>query len=294
MEPLIPRDRIEFSAIDDRPPLKLPGDARLVLWPVLALEDWDISRAMPRTVLPPPMGEPLLPDVPNWSWHEYGMRVGFWRIKKIFERLDINPTVCLNARVCQTYPRVVEAVRANGWEFNAHAFEQVPLHKVENQRDNIWKTMEIIEETAGKRPRGWFGPGLAETYETLDLLSEAGIEYIGDMVLDDQPVPLKTTFGPVVALPYNFEIHDIALMMIQHQTSDQYLRRLLDSFEILYEEAAETAKILSFAIHPYISGVPHRVGYVREALEEIVNKPGVVVWNGEQILDWYLQERPLG
>jgi len=293
MTAMTPGERIEFSAIDDRPPLKLPGDARLVVWPVLALEHWDINRAMPRTVPSPPMGQPLMPDVPNWSWHEYGMRVGFWRIKKIFERLDISPTVTMNARVCLEYPRVADACRANEWEFNAHAFEQVPMHKVDSQRDNINKTIEVMTEFTGRRPRGWFGPGLTQTFETLDLLAEAGIEYIGDMVLDDQPVPIKTNFKPIVALPYNFEIHDIAMMMIQHHASDIYLKRALDSFDWLYEEAKESARVMAFAVHPYISGVPHRIAYIQEALEQIVNKPGVVIWNGEQILDWYLGERPL-
>ncbi len=293
MTAMTPGERIEYSAIDDRPPLTLPGDARLVVWPVLALEHWDISRAMPRTVLSPPMGQPLLPDVPNWSWHEYGMRVGFWRIKKIFERLGISPTVTMNARVCLDYPRVAEACRDNGWEFNAHAFEQVPMHKVDSQRDNINKTIEVMTEFTGRRPRGWFGPGLTQTYEALDLLAEAGIEYIGDMVLDDQPVPIKTSFKPIVALPYNFEIHDIAMMMIQHHASDIYLKRALDSLDWLYQEAADSARVMAFAVHPYISGVPHRIPYIQEALEQIVNKPGVVIWNGEQILDWYLAERPL-
>ena len=293
--PMIPKDRIEFSAIDDRPPLTLPGGARLVVWPVLALEDWDIASAMPRTVLPPPMGQPMLPDVPNWSWHEYGMRVGFWRIKKIFERLGISPTVTMNAKVCLNYPRVAEACRANGWEFNAHSFGQVPMHKLDNQKEIIDKSVEIITEAAGRPPRGWFGPGLTQTYETLDLLAEAGIEYIGDMVLDDHPVPVKTKHGPIIALPYNFEVHDIAMMAIQHQASESFMRRMLDSFDWLYAEAEETgsARILAFAVHPYLSGVPHRVGYLREGLEQIVKKPGVVVWNGERILDWYLKERPL-
>ncbi len=293
MTAMIPRDRLEFSAIDDRPPLELPGDARLVIWPVLALEDWDIGRAMPRTVLPPPMGQPLLPDVPNWSWHEYGMRVGFWRLKKLFESLDISPTVTMNAKVCLNYPRVAEACRANGWEFNAHALSQLPMHKVEDQREEIRKSVDIITEAAGRAPRGWFGPGLTQTFETLDYLAEAGIEYIGDMVLDDHPVPLRTRFGPVVALPYNFEVHDIAMMAIQHQASEAFMRRFLDSFNWLYEEAEESARILAFAVHPYLSGVPHRICYLKEALEQIVGTPGVVVWNGERILDWYLGERPL-
>src|SRR5260221_9994967 len=77
--PTIPSQRTDYSAIVDRAPLKLPGRARLVLWSIVNLEVWDIGRPMPRQVLPAPTGVQLLPDVPHWSWHEYGMRVGVWR-----------------------------------------------------------------------------------------------------------------------------------------------------------------------------------------------------------------------
>jgi len=290
---MIPSDRLEFSAIEDRPRLALPGDARLVLWPVLALEHWDISRAMARTVLPPPQGQPVLPDVPNWSWHEYGMRVGFWRLKKIFERLNLSPTVTLNGRICESYPRVAEACRDNGWEFNAHGFEQLPMHKLDDEREAIRRAIDAITSFTGKPPRGWFGPGLTQTYDTLDHLAEAGIEYIGDWVLDDQPCVLKTAHGPVVALPYNFEVHDIVLMLIQHHPADMFLKRAIDYFDCLYEEGVDQPRIMALAVHPYISGSPHRARYVAETLDYITSKPGVVVWNGEQILDWYLKERPL-
>src|SRR3990170_5632237 len=129
---MLPQERLEFAPIEGRPPLKAPGDARLILWPVLALEDWDISRPMARTVIPPPQGQVMIPDVPNWSWHEYGMRVGFWRVRRVLERLGISPTVTLNAKVCQSYPQVVEACMKSGWELNAHSFEQIPMHKLED------------------------------------------------------------------------------------------------------------------------------------------------------------------
>ena len=290
-KPAAPHERIEFSAIEGRAPLKLPDGARMVVWPVLALERWDIATAMPRTVLPPPQGQPLLPDIPNWSWHEYGMRVGFWRIKKIFERLDIRPTVTINAAVCETYPKVIDACKDNGWEFNAHSYTQIPMHKLDDQKSVIDKSCDIIAAAVGKRPRGWFGPGLTQTLETMDLLAQAGIEYIGDLVLDDQPVTVDTTHGPIVALPYNFEIHDIAQQMVQFHSSEIFLRRAVDAFDWLYDEAQDGARVLSLAVHPYISGQAHRIRYVKEALEYMKSKPGVLVWDGEQILDWYLRER---
>jgi len=286
-----PRERLTFSPIENRPPLKLPDGLRLIVWPVLSLEHWDISRPMARMVITPPQGQPLLPDHPNWSWHEYGMRVGFWRLKHVLDALKITPTVAINARTCETYPQVVRAAIDAGWELNAHGYEQVPMHKLADQRAEIKKAIEIIANFWGRRPRGWFGPGLTQTYDTLDYLSEAGIEYIGDWVLDDEPVTLATTHRPVVALPYNFELHDIVMMALQNHPSDMFHRRAMDAFECLYAEAAERAKFMSLSMHPYLSGAAHRIAHVERAFKEILARPGVACWTGEQILDWYLAQR---
>ena len=283
-----PRERLAYSAIDKRPPLKLPDGLRLIVWPVFSIEHWDISRPMARTVITPPQGQPMLPDHPNWSWHEYGMRVAFWRIKRMFEALKITPTVAINGRTCETYPEVIRAVADAGWEINAHSYEQIPMHKVDDERAAIKKTVDVITKFWGRRPRGWFGPGLTQTYDTVDYLSEAGIEYIGDWALDDEPVTLKTKHKPMVALPYNFEQHDIVMMMLQGHTSDQMYRRSMDAFEWLYKESAERAKIMSISVHPYISGVAHRIAYVERSFKEILSRPGVACWNGEKILEWYL------
>jgi peptidoglycan/xylan/chitin deacetylase (PgdA/CDA1 family) len=167
----------------------------------------------------------------------------------------------------------------------------MPMHKAENERAVIDKSVEVIEKFWGRRPRGWFGPGLTQTYDTLDYLSQAGIEYIGDWVLDDDPVTVKTTHRPIVALPYNFELHDIVLMVLQHHPSEMMYRRTMDAFDWLYKESAERPKIMSIALHPFLSGVPHRIGYVERTFEEILAKPGVACWDGEKILDWYLGQR---
>src|SRR6201985_2854541 len=107
--PRLPKDRVPFTAIVDRPPLKLPGGARMAVWVIVNVEDWGIERPMPRTVLPPPMGVPLLPDLPNWAWHEYGMRVGFWRFLETLSARKLKATFALNGSVCELYPEVCEA-----------------------------------------------------------------------------------------------------------------------------------------------------------------------------------------
>ena len=282
-----PSDRVSFSAIIDRPPLKLPGDARIILWSIVNLEVWDIGKPMARQVIPAPTGQVLLPDVPNWSWHEYGMRVGVWRFFKLYQRLGIRPTLSINARVVEDYTRVAEEARASGWEFMGHSWEQGPIHKEPDQRAMIFRSMDRLEKFTGKRPVGWLGPGLTQTFETPELLVEAGVKYIGDWVYDDEPTTIRTDRGPLVTLPYTVELNDIPMMIVQHHESDYLLKRAIDQFDRLYEEGGERAKVMSLAIHAYISGQPHRIKYLEKFYEYVASKPGVLHWNGEQMLEWY-------
>jgi allantoinase len=285
--PPIPRERVPYSAIVDRPRLELPGGARMVVWTIVNVEDWSIERPMPRTVLPPPMGQPLLPDLPNWAWHEYGMRVGFWRLYDCMRRFGVTPTMAINGIVCKTYPRIAEAARDAGWEFMGHGYVQLPMHKLDDQRAAIRDTIAAIRELTGRAPRGWESPGLTETFETIDLLAEEGIEYVADWVLDDQPVYIRARSRPVVSIPYTVEMNDIPMMLIQHHGAEEMLRRGIDHFERLYAESAAITRVMAISVHPYISGVPHRISYLERLYDHVCAKPGVLVWPGEKILDWY-------
>src|SRR3954466_14899368 len=285
--PMIPSERAGYSAIVDRPPLKLPNDARIVFWTIVNYEVWDIGRPMARQVIPAPTGQVLLPDVPNWSWHEYGMRVGCWRFHELFKRLGIRPTLAANARICEDYPRVAEQAKKDGWEFMGHAYDQLPIHKNDNQEAMINRSMEVIEKFTGTRPVGWLGPGLTQTLDTPELLAKAGVRYIGDWVYDDEPTVIKTTEGPLVTLPYTVELNDIPMMIVQHHESDYLLKRAIDQFDRLYAEGKDRCKIMSLAIHPYISGQPHRIKYLEAIYDHVKRFDGVLHWNGAQILDWY-------
>ena len=288
-----PRERVPYSAIVDRPPLELPGGARMVVWTIVNIEDWGIERPMPRTVLSPPMGQPLLPDLPNWAWHEYGMRVGFWRLFDCMKQFHVTPTLALNGIVCRNYPRVARAAKDEGWEFLGHGWLQQPMHKLEDQRAAIRDTIEAIREFTGAPPRGWESPGLTETLDTIDHLAEAGIEYVADWVLDDQPVYISTAHGPVVSVPYTVELNDIVIMQIQHHPAEEMLRRGRDQFDRLYADSASSPRVMAISVHPYISGVPHRIRYVEELYRYILAKPDVLHWTGGQIAEWYRAQVPM-
>ncbi len=286
---MLPSERLDYSPIGQRPKLGLPGGARLAVWIIVNVEEWDPTQPMPRTVLTPPAGGSPMPDVPNWAWHEYGNRVGFWRVLDVLDQFHIRAVLAINGSAIQRYEPIARAARERGWEFIGHGFTQQSMQKVADERDDIRKTAAAIRGFTGKQPRGWLGPGLTETWETPDLLVEEGFDYVCDWVLDDQPVWLKTRTKPIVNLPYTQECNDVAMMLIQHHKASEYYDRAIDQFEQLYADSAQSARIMALVVHPYIMGAPHRLKYFRNALARIREHRDVLFWTGEEILDWFLE-----
>src|SRR5204863_6855658 len=236
-------------------------------------------------------GSPM-PDIPNWCWHEYGNRVGFWRLLQVYDEFKIPGVMNINGAAVNAFPDLVKACVERGWEFVGHGYTQRNMQKVENERDDIRRSAEVIARATGKRPRGWLGPGLTETWETPDLLKEEGYDYVADWVLDDQPVWLKTTTAPIVNVPYTQECNDVAMMLIQHHKASEYYDRAIDQFEQIYDDAADSARIMALVVHPYIMGAPHRTKYFRRIFEVIRQKSDAAFMTGEQILHWYLANGP--
>lgn len=288
---LTARDRVPYSPIVGRQPFTLPNKARVAVWTIVNVENWLPENAMPRTVLSPPMGQPLLPDFANWCWHEYGMRVGFWRFLEVLQSRGLRATFAVNGTACKVYAPACQAALDAGWEFMGHGFVQKPMHLVEDQASAIRQTMEAIREFTGKPPRGWESPGITQTTETVDLLAEAGIEYVADWVLDDQPVPIKTRTGDIVSVPYSVEINDVVISAMRHHASDELFRRGRDQFDQLYKEGAQIPRVMAISIHPYLTGVPHRIKYLEALYDHILSHEDVVMCTGGEILDIYKQQQ---
>lgn len=283
----IQKERAAYSAIVDRKPVKLPGGARLGVWFIINVEKWDINATMARSVLPAPQGVTVTPDIPNYSWFDYGLRIGFWRLQKVLDKYQVRATVSLNAPVCNTNPHIVEGALRRGWEILAHGYEQRAINLEKDEREVIRKTIKTIRDFTGKRPRGWMGPGLHETFETPDILAEEGFEYVADWVNDDQPYPLRVKTGRLIALPYTVELNDIVIYLVQHHSSPEIYERARDAFDTLYEEGAESSRIMGIAVHPYVSGAAHRIKYIDKIFEYMKKHDGVLFMTGEEILDWY-------
>ncbi|MBX5491078.1 MAG: polysaccharide deacetylase family protein [Chloroflexi bacterium] len=279
--------RADYSPIFDRPPLRLPGGARVAVWVAVNVEEWDIQQPMARTVIPAPQGAQIVPDIPNYGWYEYGLRVGIWRIKRVLDRHGIRAGLSLNASVCESYPAIVEACVRAGWEIIGHGFKQRALPLEPDERAVIARTLQTIHERTGQRVRGWMGPGLHETLQTLDILAEHGIEYVCDWCHDDQPYPLRVQAGQMYSIPYTVELNDIVVYLVQHHPSPELLHRTRYAFETLHAEGAESARVLCVSVHPYITGAAHRIGFFDQLCAYLKSQPDTAFMLPGEILDWY-------
>ena len=168
-----------------------------------------------------------------------------------------------------------------------HSYEQGPIHKEPDQAAMIARSMGILEKFTGKRPVGWLGPGLTETYETPELLAAAGVKYIGDWVYDDEPTVIRTAKGPLVTLPYSVELNDIPMMIVQHHESDYLLKRTIDQFDRLYAEGASARKSSRSRSTRIFRASRTASNISKQIYDHVARHEGVLHWNGEQILDWY-------
>ena len=213
---------------------------------------------MPRQVLTAPQGASVIPDLPNWAWHEYGMRVGFWRLKAALDRMALPPPWRSTAR-CP--PPTVGSCRLPRRRVGVHGARLQPDGDTSGggSAGDDPRGHCRAAGGGGHEPVGWLAPGLTETLETPDLLAEAGIRYCADWVIDDLPETIRTAHGPMLTMPYSVELNDIPMMMIQHHRAEELFDRTVAQFERLYEEA-ETKARKSWASPCIPTSVAYRTG----------------------------------
>ena len=284
--------RIPFQLADERCSLTGPGGRNLIVQVVVNVEHWPFDQPMPRKLLTAPHGREALPDVPNYSWAEYGMRMGMPRLLRVLGERGLPVGCTINAGVIPTYPRLAEAILRAGWEFIGHGLHQKSLNGERREDALIDEALEIIRNFTGRSVAGWLGPGLRETAQTPDFLKKAGIRYVSDWVLDDLPTWMSTAHGPLIAMPYSLEINDSPLFAVQAHRSDEMLRRLISSLRVLDEETRGTARVLTIALHPHLMGVPHRLPFLTDMLDLLMQRDDVVFLSGSQIADWYESVEP--
>jgi allantoinase len=282
-------DRFAFSPIVDRPPLRWPNGARIAVWVIPNIEHFLFDRPS-TSVTSATIG--FVPDVLNYSWRDYGVRVGIWRLMDVMEKHGIKGTVALNSDVCAKYPRIIEAGNKLSWEWMGHGINNSTMinkQPEDEERAMIKQVVDTITKSTGTKPRGWLGPALSETHRTLDILAENGIDYVGDWVNDEQPYPMRVKSGQMYSIPYSIEVNDIPAFVDKKHTAEAFGRMITDQFDVLYEDGAKSGRVMAICLHPFLIGHPYRAKYFDQALAHIKSRKEVWLAKGAEIIDAYKQ-----
>lgn len=284
--------RVPFHFTDDRKPLTPPEAGKILVHLVTNVENWTFDQPMPRTIITPPHGKETVPDIPNFSWADYGMRAGLPRMIRAIQERGLPASTSFNASVIDAYPSAAEAMLEAGWEFIGHGMHQKSLNLDGNEHEAIEQALVKIERFTGSRPRGWLSPGLRETFDSADILADCGVEYVLDWVIDDLPNWMRVKRGALLQQPYNVELNDSIIWAIEKHRSDEYFVRLQRTLELFDRECETNPRILALGLHPHLIGVPHRFGYFEQMLDMLMANPNVCFMTGSQITDWYAGQEP--
>jgi peptidoglycan/xylan/chitin deacetylase (PgdA/CDA1 family) len=283
-------DRFSYSAIVDRPPLRWPNGARVAVWVIPNIEHFLFDRPS-SSIIQSTAG--FVPDVLNYSWRDYGVRVGIWRLMEIMEKYGVRGTVALNSDVCRHYPRIIEAGKALGWEWMGHGTNNSTMINSQSEEDElqlIRSVIETIEQSTGARPLGWLSPGLTESGHSLDILAAEGIQYVANWVNDEQPYTMRVKDGSLLSLPYSVEINDYTAFLEQGRTGEEFAQTICDQFDVLYEDGAKAGRVMAICLHPFLVGHPHRSKYFDRALAYITSRREVWLSTGSEIANWYTNQ----
>ena len=278
--------RYDYAPMVERSRIEWPHGARLALWVGPNIEAFHLDKPLPRN-----MNDPL-PDVQSYSLRDYGARVGVFRMMDVLDKYGIRASVLLNAEVCQEHPAIIEAGNERGWEWLGHGMNnnvRLNSYSPKKERKIIRTVRDTITAATGQTPRGWLGPGLAETYDTPDHLAAEGFDYLCDWGCDDRPAPMRVKKGRMITMPYQQGINDMSLLVHSYHTAEQYYRIVCDQFDTLYNEAQGSGLVMAIPLHPYVTGLPFRIRYLDRALDYICGHDGVWKATGGEIASWYYE-----
>jgi len=282
VSPLAP-DRFDYLPIIDRPVIRWPNNARVALWVAPNVEWYEYT----------PLSRPTRPDVPSYSYNDYGNRIGFWRLLEVLDKHNIRCCVSLNAAVLDHCPEIREAMVARNYDYMAHGFynsRPITDYSIEEERADWRDLIDTVKKHTGKQLKGRMGGGSGFTVNTPDLMAEFGLLYHVDWMMDDQPVPLKVKNGAkFIHVPYSYQTNDGGGANRAFRDAAYFCQMIKDQFDVLYEEGAQSGKVMCIALHPQLTGRAHRAKYLDEALTYIRSHDAVWYTTGDDIAEYYLK-----
>jgi peptidoglycan/xylan/chitin deacetylase (PgdA/CDA1 family) len=280
-----PYGPFEYSPIVTRKKLEWPNGARVAFWVIPNIEFFSLADRIPASTT----GK--MPDIPTWATRDYGNRVGVFRFMDVFDKYGIRATVALNSDICIHHPMIIAEGNKRQWEWMGHNKTNTKrlIDMTEDEEPKaIKEALDTIARVAGKRPKGWLGSGLQETWNTLDILADEGVDYVCDWVNDDQPYQMTLETGKkIFAIPYSQDINDIPAFERQHRTAEEFRDMICRQFDTLYAEGAQSGRAMSICLHPYLTGRAYRIHALDQALAYITSHKDVWLATGSEIIAAY-------
>ena len=288
----------DWSPIIKRGVLGWPENARVALCVIVNLEhmEWSQPPGSYTVTLAGGSGPRPFPDYARLSHREYGHRVGIFSVLDVLDGHGIKPTVAMDVLTAENYPFLVDHCLGRGCEIIGHGISVSRMitsrMSEQEEREYIQTSVEALKRATGGAPVGWLGPEYGESTRTPQLLAQAGVRYVCDWGNDEQPYPIKTHQGELLALPIMLELDDINALFDRRVRIDRYGEMLKECFDTMYHDGARSGRLLVLNLHPWLIGQPFRIGYLDDALSYIMGHQGVWAAAGSQIVDWYQGHPP--
>ena len=285
-------DLYDWSAICDRKPFQWPDDRSVAVWICVSLEWFPITPSDAPFRAPGHM-QTAYPDYRHYTARDYGNRVGVYRLLDAFAKAKVRASFATNSAIAERYPELVRDITDAGHEIIAHSTDMngtiASGLAVEEERGLIAKSLDSLEAATGKRPTGWLSIARSQSWNTPDLLKQAGITYCCDWVNDELPYRFR---NGLINLPLNHELSDRQIITVQQQSVDSYAGSMIDAFDWLAGEAKSFGgRLLPLQVTPYIIGLPYRINAFERLLIELAARPEAWVATGEEIVSVWEQQK---
>ena len=263
--------RFTYQAITDRAAYRWPNNTGLAVYIGFNVEHFDFGGGLGANLGP---ASPQ-PDVLNYSWREYGNRVGAWRCLQLFDELKIPTGALINTALFDHCPELIDALVKRGDEIVGHGHTNAVRQGQMSEQEEfalLTACRRLITEKTGQIPKGWLSPWISESNLTPDLLAEAGYEYNLNWCHDDQPGPMRTRTGKALwSIPYPQEINDIPMLVGRQMDMQAFAQMMIDNFDEMLRQAEQQPLVMGIALQPYLVGQPYRLVHLRRALRHIVS-----------------------
>jgi allantoinase len=295
-----PRDLVGYGATPPDP--RWPGGARLALQIVMNYEEGGERSILhgdreSEAFLQEVVGMAPLPGVRNLqveSMYEYGSRVGFWRLMRLFAERSIKISVFAISMALERHPAAAAALVAAGHEVVSHGYRWIDYQFVEEaeEREHMRLAVESLTRSTGSRPLGWYTGRLSPNTRRL-VVEEGGFLYDADAYNDDLPYWVEVAGRPHLVVPYTLDNNDMKFgTPAGFNSGDQFFAYLRDAFDVLYGEGATTPRMMSVGLHMRLVGRPGRFAALCRFLDHVQKQRDVWICRRIDIARHWIDHHP--